>query len=101
MVSAGYGVLAPDLLGYGETDAPHELEPYAFVRMADDMAALLRECGIYSDSDTTGGKVHVVGHDFGGVFMGTFVAYYPQPVRTAVTISVALYPLGEKLDLDK
>lgn len=40
--SAGYGVLAPDLLGYGDTDKPVELEAYSYKRMSGHVAEILR-----------------------------------------------------------
>ena len=40
-VRLGYGILAPDLIGYGGTDKPEKLEPYVFVSQAADIDALL------------------------------------------------------------
>lgn len=39
--SAGYGVLAPDLLGYGDTDKPEDVEAYRMKSMSDHMVELL------------------------------------------------------------
>lgn len=38
-----FGVLAPDLLGYGDTDRPIELEKYKFKNMALDIVQILDE----------------------------------------------------------
>jgi soluble epoxide hydrolase / lipid-phosphate phosphatase len=51
----GYGVLAPDLLGYGGTDKPNDLESYRLKRMANDMVKILECEGIE--------RVYAVGHD--------------------------------------
>ena len=52
----GFGVLAPDLLGYGDTDSPAHLEAYSFRRMSDHLAEILAIEGIE--------KVIGVGHDW-------------------------------------
>ena len=43
---AGYGVLAPDLLGYGDTDKPDELEAYSIKRMSGHMIEILQAKGL-------------------------------------------------------
>jgi len=53
---AGYGVIAPDLLGYGDTDRPEAQEPYQMHRMAPQVYELVAKIiGI--------DKVIGVGHD--------------------------------------
>ena len=52
----GYGVFAPDLLGYRDSDKPTELEAYRLKSMAADVIALLDSLGL--------GKVLAVGHDW-------------------------------------
>lgn len=37
----GYGVFAPDLLGYGGTDKPSQLEAYKLKQMSEDIVSLL------------------------------------------------------------
>jgi soluble epoxide hydrolase/lipid-phosphate phosphatase len=39
--AAGYGVLAPDLLGYGETDKPNTLDAYTFSNISGHVAKIL------------------------------------------------------------
>lgn len=51
----GYGVIAPDLLGYGGTDNPSELEQFTLKRMVEDIRELL-------DCEDVG-QVFAVGHD--------------------------------------
>ena len=52
----GFGVLAPDLLGYGDTDSPVEVEAYSQKKMSDHIAEILTKEGIE--------KVIGVGHDW-------------------------------------
>ena len=40
-VQAGYRVIAPDMLGYGQTDKPLAIADYTLKKLADDLAALL------------------------------------------------------------
>ena len=54
--SKGYGVLAPDMLGYGGTDKPSDPEAYTLKKQASEVVALL-------DCVTGGSKAFVVGHD--------------------------------------
>ena len=37
----GYGLIVPDLLGYGDTDKPRELEAYRLRKMAEEIVSLL------------------------------------------------------------
>lgn len=55
---AGYGIIVPDLLGYGGTDKPEVLEAYRLKSMSDDMASLLDHLQIK--------EVLAVGHDWYG-----------------------------------
>ena len=41
LAKQGYGVVAPDLLGYGDTDKPTDPESYKLKKMAGETAALL------------------------------------------------------------
>lgn len=52
----GYGVIAPDLLGFGETSKPTELEMYKGEDMANDIVEILTSEGI--------GLVVGVAHDW-------------------------------------
>ncbi|KAF4455364.1 alpha beta-hydrolase [Fusarium albosuccineum] len=52
----GYGVIAPDLLGYGGTDNPYDLQAFNFKNMVDELGQLLDCEGI----DTVIG----ISHDF-------------------------------------
>ena len=52
----GFGVLVPELLGYGDTDSPADVEAYDFKRMSDHLAEIMAREGISS--------VIGVGHDW-------------------------------------
>ncbi|KAM3549799.1 hypothetical protein ARSEF4850_008670 [Beauveria asiatica] len=44
----GYGVIAPDLLGHGDTSKPDALTSYTFKGMSDDIAQLLHHLKVES-----------------------------------------------------
>ena len=56
-MAAGYGVLAPDLLGYGDTDKPEELEAYRMKRMSGHIVEILEHEGLKE-------KIMGVAHDW-------------------------------------
>jgi pimeloyl-ACP methyl ester carboxylesterase len=66
----GYGVIAPDLLGYGGTDKPADLEQYRYKLMSDEIVSLLGCEGIK--------EVIGVGHDFGSVLLSRLANFYPS-----------------------
>jgi pimeloyl-ACP methyl ester carboxylesterase len=46
LTELGYGVLAPDLLGYGDTDRPVEIEKYKFKKMTADLVQILEKVSL-------------------------------------------------------
>jgi pimeloyl-ACP methyl ester carboxylesterase len=54
----GYGILCPDLLGYGGTDKPTDLEAYRLKKMSEEVVAILDAEGV--------DKVLAVAHDWFG-----------------------------------
>ena len=54
--AAGYGVIAPDLLGYGGTDKPKAVEDYKFSVISKSVSEILDHEGLT--------KVIGVGHDW-------------------------------------
>src|SRR5262245_50670759 len=57
LADAGYCAVAPDMRGYGQTDAPEDIAAYTMLHLVGDMVGLVRELG--ADSAV------VVGHDWG------------------------------------
>lgn len=53
---SGYGIIAPDLLGYGDSDKPEEVDAYSFKRMADHVVEIVHDEGL--------NRVIGVGHDW-------------------------------------
>jgi soluble epoxide hydrolase / lipid-phosphate phosphatase len=89
----GYGVLAPDLLGYGETDRPSDAHAYRGKKMASEIVEILDHEGLEA--------VHGVAHDWGCFLLSRLAIYYPKRLKSASFLVVASKPLGEVIDLDK
>jgi pimeloyl-ACP methyl ester carboxylesterase len=72
-----FTVIAPDLLGHGESDKPRA--DYSLAAFANGMRDLLAVLGIE--------RVTVVGHSFGGGVAMQFAYQYPQLVERVVLVS--------------
>jgi pimeloyl-ACP methyl ester carboxylesterase len=72
-----FTVIAPDLLGHGESDKPRA--DYSLAAFANGMRDLLATLGI--------DRVTVVGHSFGGGVAMQFAYQYPQLVDRIVLVS--------------
>jgi pimeloyl-ACP methyl ester carboxylesterase len=79
LVSAGYRVVVPDLLGYGETDKPAETSRYRGERLIADALEMLDTMRLST--------VDVVGHDWGGFLSWELALALPDRVRRHVVIS--------------
>jgi pimeloyl-ACP methyl ester carboxylesterase len=77
MVTAGYRVIAPDLRGFGESDAP--AGPYSMELFADDMVELLDHLGI--------GTAVVGGMSMGGYVLFNLLEHYRSRMRGACFIT--------------
>jgi pimeloyl-ACP methyl ester carboxylesterase len=80
LVKAGYRVLAPDLRGYGQTDAPDAVSAYRLEHICTDVMAMLDLLGIR--------KARVVGHDWGALVGWLLCIEAPQRVEQFVTLAV-------------
>ena len=78
-LKSNYRVIAIDGLGVGLSDAPSSVEAYRLEPMAEQLMTLLDELGEQS--------VHLVGHDWGGVFAGGLAQRYPDRVKSLTIMS--------------
>lgn len=92
---AGYQVIAPDMLGYGGTDAPDAIEPYGLKTMSDDIAAIL-------DKDFPKEQQVVIGgHDWGGFFVWRFSEHHPDKVSGVFSVCTPYVPpAAQYVDLE-
>jgi pimeloyl-ACP methyl ester carboxylesterase len=77
LADRGYRVLAPDLLGHGESDKP--TDGYQLLEFAASLATLLAEL--------KAAEVSVVGHSFGGAVAMQLAYDHPELVRRLVLVS--------------
>jgi pimeloyl-ACP methyl ester carboxylesterase len=79
LAAAGYRVLAPDLRGYGRSDAPASVHDYTLEKVRGDVLSLLDALKI--------DKVSLVGHDWGGLIGWQLAALAPQRIERLVALS--------------
>ncbi|WP_305046925.1 alpha/beta fold hydrolase [Geoalkalibacter sp.] len=73
LTGAGFRVIAPDLRGFGESDAP--AEGYSMDRFADDVAELMTKLGI--------GRAVVGGMSMGGYILLNLLDRHPEKIAGA------------------
>jgi pimeloyl-ACP methyl ester carboxylesterase len=79
LVDAGFRVIAPDLRGYGKTDAPSQVDAYALDHLRNDVLALLDVLGI--------DRARVIGHDWGAIIGWSLCTHAPGRVERFVAPS--------------
>ncbi|EFJ13514.1 hypothetical protein SELMODRAFT_181715 [Selaginella moellendorffii] len=88
LAAAGYRVVAPDLRGFGQTDAPHGMEKYTSLHIVGDLVGLLDALGEE--------KVFVAGHDWGAIIAWDVCLFRPDRVKALVALSVPYSPRNPK-----
>lgn len=80
LADAGYRVVAPDLRGYGDSDAPRAVEAYGMAHLRADMVGLLDTLKV--------DRAYVVGHDWGSIIGWHLCMYAPERVERFAALSV-------------
>lgn len=89
LANAGYRAIAPDMPGFGETDALDSIEQYNAVRICEFMRELLLQA-------SGGTPVLLIGHDWGAINCWQFTLRHPELVSRLVNMSVPLHPVSER-----
>ncbi|KAI3838282.1 hypothetical protein MKX03_019333 [Papaver bracteatum] len=84
LASIGYRAVAPDLRGYGDTDAPSSSTKYTTLHIVGDLIALIDSLGL--------DQVFVVGHDWGATIAWALCLYRSDRVKALVSMSIAFTP---------
>ena len=74
--SLGYHVVAPDMLGYADTDLPCDISYFAMKELSADMAELVSQLVPH------GHQVIVGGHDWGAGLAYKFAMWHPELVKS-------------------
>lgn len=86
LADAGFHAVAPDMRGYGETDAPAEIAKYTQLHHVGDMVGLLDALG---ESAAV-----IVGHDWGAPVAWNSALLRPDRFRAVAALSVPFSPRG-------
>jgi pimeloyl-ACP methyl ester carboxylesterase len=84
LAAAGFRVAAPDMRGYGGSDAPAAVEDYTLLHLVGDMTGLLRKLDA--------SQAVVVGHDWGAAVAWHCALLRPDLFRAVVGMSVPYAP---------
>ncbi|GJR91132.1 bifunctional epoxide hydrolase 2-like protein [Tanacetum coccineum] len=82
--SKGYRAIAPDLRGYGDTEAPSSPTSYTAFHIVGDLVSLLDSLGL--------DKVYLVGHDWGAIISWYLCLFRPDRIKALVNMSVVYTP---------
>jgi microsomal epoxide hydrolase/non-specific protein-tyrosine kinase len=78
LAGAGYRVIAPDLKGFGGSDAPKDKALYDIRHMTDDLARLLDALSV--------DRAIFCGHDWGGAIVWPMAQLHPDRVAGVVSV---------------
>ena len=86
LAAAGYHAVAPDMRGYGGTDAPPDVEDYDIFHLCADLVGLIEALG---EDDAV-----LVAHDWGAVVARDCVRMEPDRFSAVVNMSVPFESSG-------
>jgi pimeloyl-ACP methyl ester carboxylesterase len=80
LAKAGVLAVAPDLRGYGLSDAPEGVESYAIDHLVGDVEGIIEAFGRET--------AHLAGHDWGALVAWFFASRHPEMTRSLTVLSV-------------
>jgi pimeloyl-ACP methyl ester carboxylesterase len=86
LAAAGYHAVAPDMRGYGQTDAPAPIEAYTLLHLVGDIVGLVAALGEKT--------AVVAGHDWGAPVAWHAALLRPDVFRAVIALSVPFRPRG-------
>ncbi len=84
LADAGYHAVAPDVRGYGRTDAPQAVEDYSMRNLTSDAVGILDALGV--------NEAVVAGHDWGAPIAWHCALLHPDRFSAVVGLSVPYTP---------
>lgn len=88
LADAGFHVVAPDLRGYGDSDAPPERESYSIMHLVGDMVGLVIALGEK--------RATIIGHDWGAAVAWNTALLRPDVFPAVVAFSVPYRQRGSE-----
>ena len=92
LAAGGYRVVAPDMRGYGGTDAPPDVDSYNMNHLTADMVGILDALG---EATAT-----IVGHDWGSPVAQYSALFHPDRFTSLVMMSVPYGARGTENPMD-
>src|SRR2546428_4836052 len=86
LADAGFHATAPDMRGYGQSDAPDDIDRYTLFHLVGDMVGLLDALGAES--------AVIAGHDWGAPVAWHAALLRPDRFRAVIGLSVPFRPRG-------
>lgn len=86
LAAAGFHAVAPDMRGYGQSDAPAEIEAYTLLHLVGDMVGLVGALGEKS--------AVIAGHDWGAPVAWHAALLRADVFRAVIGLSVPYRPRG-------
>jgi pimeloyl-ACP methyl ester carboxylesterase len=86
LAEAGFHAVAPDMRGYGDSDAPEAIDQYTLLHLVGDMVGLL--------DALDAGQAVIVGHDWGAPVAWHAARLRPDRFRAVIGLSVPYRPRG-------
>lgn len=77
---AGALAIAPDMRGYGMSDAPEGVAAYRIEHLVEDVAGIIKAFGR--------DRAHIAGHDWGAIVAWFFAGTHPEMTKTLTVLSV-------------
>jgi pimeloyl-ACP methyl ester carboxylesterase len=87
LAAAGFRVVAPDMRGYGKSDAPQAIDQYTILHLVGDMVGILDALGAAT--------AVIVGHDWGASVAWQAALMRPDRFRAVAALSVPFRPRGK------
>ncbi|PNY27901.1 Bifunctional epoxide hydrolase 2 [Tolypocladium capitatum] len=78
-ISLGFRVVVPDMLGYGGTDTPEDLNAFSFKSLSADIKEFARK--FVGD-----GQIILGGHDWGGALVWRVALWHPELIKAVFSI---------------
>lgn len=80
LATAGFRAVAPDMRGFGQSDAPSDVQSYSLLHLVGDMVGLVRALGEK--------RAVIVGHDWGAPVAWSAAMMRPDLFHAVVAMSV-------------